>query len=1013
MNRLACYTFASLLSLSAAAQSTNWRQQVDELLRLEMRQYPQSGIAKIVSHRVEKGKTIQINLTPTFASIPLHPAIIASLYERISDLLPVELRKYELQLLVEGKELSHYTPNALRRSGDYDRARVAKSHHVEEPLVRNLSRPYDFQLSRGLEGKHIALWQSHGRYYEQSLQRWEWQRAKCFQTVEDLFTQSYVLPYLVPMLRNAGAIPLLPREMDTNRHEVIVDREGSSEASSFHEVSGAESWHMGGMAGFANPKSTYLDGENPFSMGKYREVKTTKRGPFSSTLWTPDIPERGSYAVYLSYKTLTNSAPDAEYTIRHLGGETKVALNQRMGGGTWIYVGHFEFAPGVNPESGSVTLSNHSDTKGSVVTADAVKFGGGMGNIARAPITGERSANQKSSDGGRSTKEAAINFPVDPEVSGLPRFVEGSRYWMQWAGFPRSVYSMKEGQNDYTDDYGGRGLWVNHLAGGSHRLPKEKGLHIPVDLAFAFHTDAGTTFDHSTIGTLGIYYTKHNGGKYADGTARMASRDLTDMVMSAIVEEVRHHFEPDWARRAMWDRSYSEARTPEVPTMLLELLSHQNFADMRYGLDPRFRFVVSRAIYKGMLRYLAARDQRDYQVQPLPIQNFSAQFHQINEAKLSWSETPDPLEPSATAEQYILYTRVEEGAFDNGVVVKGTEHTLPLVEGVRYSFRVAALNRGGESFPSEVLSICKAKNERGRILIVNGFNRISAPGSFATKDSLAGFTELIDFGVPHGYAIDYLGQQHEFRRSEPWVDDDAPGFGASYEDWAGRPVAGNNFDYVAMHGKAFAQLGYSYASVSDEAFVVGDYTADRFSVVDLILGKERETLIGRGAVATQFQVFDQPMQAALRRVAASGSNLIVSGAYVGTDLADGLSKGDNRLQFAKELLRFSWRTDKASNQGSVRAVPSPSLALRTRADYKFHHQPNEVAYHVDQPDGIEPVGKEAFTILRYTDTNISAAVAFKGKGHRSVTLGFPIEALKSEAERLMLLERMLNFFLEP
>jgi len=37
--------------------------------------------------------------------------------------------------------------------------------------------------------------------------------------------------------------------------------------------------------------------------------------------------------------------------------------------------------------------------------------------------------------------------------------------------------------------------------------------------------------------------------------------------------------------------------------MLLELLSHQNLADMKYGIDPRFKFLVSRAIYKGMLRY--------------------------------------------------------------------------------------------------------------------------------------------------------------------------------------------------------------------------------------------------------------------------------------------------------------------------------------------------------------------------------------------------------------------------
>ncbi len=49
--------------------------------------------------------------------------------------------------------------------------------------------------------------------------------------------------------------------------------------------------------------------------------------------------------------------------------------------------------------------------------------------------------------------------------------------------------------------------------------------------------------------------------------------------------------------------------------MLLELLSHQNLADQRYGFDPRFRFHVSRAVYKGILRYLATASGTDYVVQ--------------------------------------------------------------------------------------------------------------------------------------------------------------------------------------------------------------------------------------------------------------------------------------------------------------------------------------------------------------------------------------------------------------
>ena len=48
---------------------------------------------------------------------------------------------------------------------------------------------------------------------------------------------------------------------------------------------------------------------------------------------------------------------------------------------------------------------------------------------------------------------------------------------------------------------------MNYLSGGSAVNPTEKGLNIPVNMAFAFHSDAGTTLNDSIIGTLGIYYT--------------------------------------------------------------------------------------------------------------------------------------------------------------------------------------------------------------------------------------------------------------------------------------------------------------------------------------------------------------------------------------------------------------------------------------------------------------------------------------------------------------------------
>lgn len=91
------------------------------------------------------------------------------------------------------------------------------------PFVVRLDTP---EAPAGLDGKNIALWASHGRYYDANEDRWQWQRGRLMGTVEDLYSVSYVYPYLVPMLENAGAYVLMPRERDTSNIEVIVDADG-------------------------------------------------------------------------------------------------------------------------------------------------------------------------------------------------------------------------------------------------------------------------------------------------------------------------------------------------------------------------------------------------------------------------------------------------------------------------------------------------------------------------------------------------------------------------------------------------------------------------------------------------------------------------------------------------------------------------------------------------------------------------------------------------------------------
>ncbi len=71
--------------------------------------------------------------------------------------------------------------------------------------------------------------------------------------------------------------------------------------------------------GLRAPRQVYHTGENPFRDGTTRRVRTVTGGATGRAVWQADIPERGEYAVYVSYES-TQSADDAHYTVRHLGG---------------------------------------------------------------------------------------------------------------------------------------------------------------------------------------------------------------------------------------------------------------------------------------------------------------------------------------------------------------------------------------------------------------------------------------------------------------------------------------------------------------------------------------------------------------------------------------------------------------------------------------------------------------------------------------------------------------------
>ena len=918
---------------------------------------------------MKRGNSLDFYFTESLSDYPWHKGDPEWFRKSLKSLFPDKYMKYRLGNIY-GKKIAidrFVTPML-----SFDGTASDTKHKTKAPGHSGFVTELDgMDFSKGLEGRNIALWHSHGRYYNMTSQRWEWQRPCLFQTCEDMFTQSFVIPFLVPMLENAGAYVMLPRERDYRKEEVIADNDptcGIRGSASYAETG---KWSDGGQ-GFADTSAFYAGTQNPFTMGTARIASTVKSdSPTATARWTPEIPARGEYAVYVSYKSLHNSCSAARYKVIHMGGVTEFHVNQKMGGGTWVYLGTFTFDEG---NAGYVELDN-STPQGNiqqvaeVITADAVKFGGGMGCIER-----------------------------NGETSGLPRFAEGARYWLQWAGTDSTIFSQNEGKNDYKDDFMSRGDWVEWISRGSRMNPKaEGGLGIPVDLALGFHSDAGVTPNDSLVGTLAIY-TLNSDGKETlpGGESRMTNREYADLVQSQIVHDLRAQFDTSWSRRQIWDRGYRESRTPSCPSMLLELLSHQNFADMKYGLDPKFRFAVSRAVYKGMLKYLSNRYGCPYAVQPLPVNSMGVRFGTEGKAVISWRATEDTLEPTAAPEGYILHTRVDDGSFDSGKIIENISRSgdfftteVDIVPGRIFSYRIVAYNAGGKSFESETVSIGMPedkKNASRKILVVNHFTRTGTPAVVDTPE-YAGFDNMTDSGVPYIRDLAFIGSQYERRRGMEYISNEMPGFGGCYTDFAAQPVAGNTFDYIMVHGKAFMQAGYPFYSCSSRTFASEDTFSSDAWAGDIICGKEIE-------------VFPEPIRNAMTGFTSEGRHMLVSGACIG--MAD--------KNFAQKILGYKTVSLHPCGRPEIRTAINMKILMKPGRTFTFRNRPDPEIYSVENPSGIAPSAASGSTIFRYSDSGTGAGICHDGKGYRTVCLGFPIEVLETHEQIQYIISTTLDFF---
>ncbi|MBR2284948.1 MAG: N-acetylmuramoyl-L-alanine amidase [Paludibacteraceae bacterium] len=534
--------------------------------------------------------------------------------------------------------------------------------------------------------------------------------------------------------------------------------------------------------------------------------------------------------------------------------------------------------------------------------------------------------------------------------SGMPRWAEGARYWLKANEADSALWDLYKG-DEYKDDMKCRAMWLNAQTD-------------PIDLCLALHTDGLDSGDDSTIvGTLAIYTAHDDDGHTAlrNGQDReKTNRNLADWVQTQVTNDLRS-IAPEWTRRQLKEANYCESRVPVMPSIILELLSHKNMADMRYGLDPKFRFAAARAVYKGILRYLNGINAA---VQPLPVQDLGIGSDRV----LRWIVPVDSLEPNAAPSYYMVYMQEDGGEWDVQQVENDTHLAVTLKPGVQYNYYVVAGNDGGLSFPSPVISAYindqmvndKMVNDQmvndQMVNVIDAFNDTYGPEWFADS-TYAGI-------VPGTYACEdhftcaYIGAQWDYRRASQWINDDNCGWGACYRDHAGQLTMGNTRDWSVLHGRILRQMGISYVSCT--AGMVGEVRIQNseFSLVDYVCGRQREPLTDAN-------------RQWLGEYLTQGGKLLLS--------TDHFSAID--AQWAKRHLHASYYAAKATRSGRI--------VRPNHRPYRLLMEPNETQLFTCTPEALRPEDANAARYASYEDMRCPAAVS----SPNTLVYGFPLESV--------------------
>ena len=727
---------------------------------------------------------------------------------------------------------------------------------------------------------------------------WTTQRGELYEMIEDMGNQDQLSMYVDACFRaGATVVPMRPVGHQTN--EVVLDNDDLGVSFVGEWSNSIESVFYGSA------------GDIP-----YRYIPTST-AQTAYARYRPDIPEAGFYPVYAWARPGTNRVSNQLYVIHHSGGATEVTINHKAVGGGFVYLGTYHFEEGT---SGYVDISNRSSESGFVI-ADAIRFGNGMGDIDRG--------------GG---------------VSGYSREDEAGLYWiMAQSGQGVSSSTYRDFTSDRSSTIRSPILWASHM--------NQEGEGDATDRVYlGFHSNAS---GGSARGAMGLY---NSGGSntptpHQSQWARFVTEAFDD-TMAAIGSPPLEH---SWVQRSnlLYGNSYGEIDNRviggEFDATIIEVAFHDNQLDAELLRDPKFREWTAQACVQGTVDYFAAYDTVNSQADvPDPVSGVRAVAGTDGSITISWDEPTLSGAIGDLPTGYRVYASTNGYGFNGGTYVAGRTNTSLTIQNVDADgqavyFRVAAVNSGGESTPSETVAARPTSSGSTRLLIVNGFDRLDR-GLNVRSAAVTGTVDRV------------------------------------------RPLFSNSYNYCVPLAEAMEPYSDEFIidTVSNEAIIAGDIVLGDYDSVFWILGEESS------ADAT----FDSVEQTRVTQYLNNGGTLFVSGAEIGWDL-DHLNNGRT---FYQNTLHAAYASDDAGTYAFTGRSGSIFEGISASFD------DGDIYYDTEYPDVLTPQGGAVAALSYSGGIGGTAGIQYADGNTRLVMLGFPFETITAAPVQAQMMDAVLSFF---